>query len=310
MARPSSARQGQYGDLLVFAAILGVLSAVFELNIVRNGLTPERYVPLVYVPALAAVVAQGASGARFAAGSFGLTGRALRGVLLGLLYPLLVAVPAYGIAWLAGVVRFVPAATYPLGFPIPGDTTTTRLLAHAAISITIAPLVMGILAIGEEIGWRGYLLPRLIAARVPRPVLVTNLVWSLWHAPLLLSQRYLPSPYPVLSLGLFCVSLGGMGWVAAYLRLTTGSIWPAVALHAAWNAILVLFFNVYTQGELAPLWVGEGGILVASCVAVSALVWWRCAPVSDAGSARDALPVHDDTHTGGHHGSAAANQRA
>lgn len=298
MARQTSARTGQYGDLLVFAAVLIVLSAVFELDIARNGLTPQRYVPLVYVPALAALAARIASGTSFAAGSFSLTGRALRGARLGILYPMLVAVPAYGIAWLTGLGRFVPAATHPLGFPILGDTTATRLLAHAVISLTVAPLVLGILAVGEELCWRGYLLPRLIAARVPWPVLLTNLVWSLWHAPLLLSQRYMPSPYPVLSLGLFCVSLCGIGWVAAYLRLTTGSIWPAVVLHGAWNAILVSFFNACTQGELAPLWVGEGGILVATCAAVSALVWRRCAPISGAGGDLGDSSVHDRAQGG------------
>lgn len=44
MARQTSAPPGQYGDLLVFAAVLIVLSAVFELDIARNGLTPQRFV--------------------------------------------------------------------------------------------------------------------------------------------------------------------------------------------------------------------------------------------------------------------------
>jgi membrane protease YdiL (CAAX protease family) len=50
--------------------------------------------------------------------------------------------------------------------------------------------------------------------------------------------------------------------VYARLRLETGSIWPAIALHAAWNSIIEFGFNRATTGPCATLWVGESEVLV------------------------------------------------
>ena len=56
-----------------------------------------------------------------------------------------------------------------------------------------------IFASGEEIGWRGYMLTRLIDAGVPRPVLTSGLIWGLWHVPLVLGGVYAAGPSPALS---------------------------------------------------------------------------------------------------------------
>jgi membrane protease YdiL (CAAX protease family) len=52
-------------------------------------------------------------------------------------------------------------------------------------------------AAGEEIGWRGYMLTRLIDARVPAPILTSGIVWALWHLPLVLGGGYPVASSPV-----------------------------------------------------------------------------------------------------------------
>jgi membrane protease YdiL (CAAX protease family) len=90
-----------------------------------------------------------------------------------------------------------------------------------------------ILAAGEEIGWRGYLLTRLIDAGVPRPVLVSGLIWALWHAPLLVGGVYPRGPSIALSLSMFTVTV--------------------VAVARA--------FDAFTGTR--SIWLGETGVLVA-----------------------------------------------
>jgi hypothetical protein len=97
---------------------------------------------------------------------------------------------------------------------------------------------------------------KLIDAGVPRPVLVSGLIWGLWHVPLILGGAYLVGPPPVL--------------VFARLRLQTGSVWPAVALHTAWNAVIQAAFDSASTGPLTTLWVGESGVLVALTMVVAA----------------------------------------
>jgi hypothetical protein len=76
-------------------------------------------------------------------------------------------------------------------------------------------------AAGEEIGWRGYMLTRLIDAGVPRPVLVSGVIWGLWHVPLILGGVYLAGPPPIVSALLWMVVAISFSFVFARLRLET-----------------------------------------------------------------------------------------
>lgn len=55
----------------------------------------------------------------------------------------------------------------------------------------------------------------------------------------------------------------GAGWpysfVFARLRLETGSVWPAITLHSAWNAVIQTAFDAASTGARAELWIGESG---------------------------------------------------
>lgn len=61
----------------------------------------------------------------------------------------------------------------------------------------------------------------------------------------------------------------------ARLRLETGSVWPAIALHASWNSIIQVAFDPASTGAGAAVWVGESGILVALTMIVAAVVFAR-----------------------------------
>jgi membrane protease YdiL (CAAX protease family) len=134
------------------------------------------------------------------------------------------------------------------------------LLGRSVTQIT--PLSC-ISAAGEELGWRGYMLPRLVDAGVPYPILVSGLISAAWHLPLILSGQYASSAYPILSAAIFVVDVVGIGFVIGVIRLRSGSIWPAIILHGAWNAIIQGPFDQSATGPNHTLWVGESGVLVA-----------------------------------------------
>jgi len=119
------------------------------------------------------------------------------------------------------------------------------------------------------------MLTRLIDAGVPRPVLVSGVIWGLWHVPLILGGVYLAGPPPIVSALLWMVVAISVSFVFARLRLTTGSIWPAIALHAAWNSIIQVAFDPASTGPGATLWVGESGILVMLSTIAAAVVFTR-----------------------------------
>src|SRR5262245_59680445 len=67
------------------------------------------------------------------------------------------------------------------------------------LNATLGTLLLLLPVAGEEIGWRDELLPRLIAAGVPQPLLVSGLIWVVWHLVPLLSSGYGAGPLLLLS---------------------------------------------------------------------------------------------------------------
>jgi membrane protease YdiL (CAAX protease family) len=117
------------------------------------------------------------------------------------------------------------------------------------LAVLLAPVLNAVFAFGEELGWRGYLLPRLLPLGQWPALLVSGVIWGLWHAPvILLGYNYPAHPVPgVLMMVGLCVILGILfGWT----RLATGSIWPAVIAHGALNgsaATTLLFAKAGTS---------------------------------------------------------------
>jgi uncharacterized protein len=126
------------------------------------------------------------------------------------------------------------------------------VLIQTVAALTIAPLINCIFALGEELGWRGFLLPRLIEAGLGQwPALVlTGAVWGLWHAPVILRGHNYPD-HPqlgVLLMTVFCILLGIIfGW----LRLASGSVWTATLAHATLNAVAGFPLIVLTRCDSA-----------------------------------------------------------
>lgn len=251
-------RQARRG-LIIYFAIVVVLSATIEGFIISNPDLDGLIAVLMLVPAFASVLARLMLREGFADVSFRLGGRRGRNAILqALVFPVVIGLVAYGIAWTTGLARF--------DLPSVGGL---------AVPFAVGVVVGLILASGEEIGWRGYMLTRLIDAEMPRPILASGLIWGLWHVPLVLAGVYAAGSSPTMSAALIMVSITSLGYVIARMRLETGSVWPAIVLHTAWNRIIQGPFDGATTGTGATLWVGESGILTALALMIAAVIYSR-----------------------------------
>src|SRR3954465_5042865 len=258
--------------LAIYFAVLVPLTAVFQALMITGSLS--WFWALMWTPAVASVVARLGLRGGFADVSFRLGGRrGLKAIGLALIFPIVLGLIAYGIAWVTGLVQFSPE---PIGLVAPyvGDNAPPAVVfvINLAVAATIVTVFSVRTAAGEEIGWRGYMLTRLIDAGVPRPILVSGLIWALWHLPLILSGIYAAGPYPALSAVLFVVSITSTSFVYARMRLETGSIWPVIFAHSAWNSIIQRPFDGATKGANAALWTGESGILPVIVLVVVAVI--------------------------------------
>ncbi|MEZ4710104.1 MAG: CPBP family intramembrane glutamic endopeptidase [Caldilineaceae bacterium] len=230
----------------------------------------------MFTPTVASVIARLTLHEGFGDVSFRVGGRrGVQAILLALILPVIVGLVAYGVAWSVGLAEFTP----PGSSTFPAITNPLARLGLQFVSVmNIGFLIDLVLAAGEEIGWRGYMLTRLIDARIPQPVLISGLIWGMWHLPLILSGLYAAGPNPLVSALWFMVAITVASFLYAKLRLATGSIWPVIMLHGAWNSTIQSVFDGSTSGERATLWVGESGILVMlTIIAVVVLLsrTWR-----------------------------------
>jgi membrane protease YdiL (CAAX protease family) len=252
VSTPDRVRLARRG-LAIYFGVLIAGSAVLEGMLISAEGPIERHLSLVYLlmwtPAFASLVARTLLREGLWDVSFRWGGReGTRAVLLGWLFPVGVGLLAYGAAWLAGLAVFQS----------PSIPDFAVLLIKMLI---LGTLLSALSAAGEEIGWRGYMLTRLIDSGVKKPVLVSGIVWGLWHVPLILGGKYASGPLPLVSAGIFLLDVVAAGYLAAWLRLRSGSVWPAIVFHASWNVIIQGVFDRSTQG--ISIWVGESGILVA-----------------------------------------------
>ncbi|MEA4926194.1 MAG: CPBP family intramembrane glutamic endopeptidase [Syntrophomonadaceae bacterium] len=121
-----------------------------------------------------------------------------------------------------------------------GMTAYHLLLISILEIIIIGPVINIIPTLGEELGWRGYLLPKLRRLLSDRAALVvTGILWGLWHTPVIVMGHnygtgYLGYPWlGILAMIVFCV---GLGVIEGYASIKLESVIPAAMIHSAVNA--------------------------------------------------------------------------
>lgn len=144
------------------------------------------------------------------------------------------------------------------------------------LNVLIGAFVNVIPALGEELGWRGWLFPALLPAGVPTAVVVSGALWGIWQAPLIaLGYHYPGGPAWLGMLAVICFAIV-IGALLSWLRLRTGSVWPAVLARGAINAAagLPLVFLAYgtTFTPLTTTILGWSGWLLPA-VLIAVLAW-------------------------------------
>jgi membrane protease YdiL (CAAX protease family) len=161
-----------------------------------------------------------------------------------------------------GIVRFTaPGPNFIGNFP------------PFAIAMGIGTTVLA--SFGEEIGWRGYFLPRLLSLGRTRAVLVSGLLHGLFHLPfILLTPFYHGLGNRLVVVPLFLLALTAAGVFYGYLRITSQSVWPAAIAHMSLNITVEQFtaLTVAAAPLAAEYLLGESGVL--TLVGIIAVAAW------------------------------------
>ena len=159
-----------------------------------------------------------------------------------------------------------------------GVSNLSYMLETGLFAITLAPLINMFAALGEEAGWRGYMMPHLKEQLgLLNGRLLGGVIWGVWHWPLMLlvgyeyGTNYLGAP--VLGLFVWCVVCFALNTLLDWLYEKTGCIWVPSIAHGAFNAVAALFVVLTNPADsyynvLGPAPIGLIGMLPMLAAAV------------------------------------------
>jgi len=200
---------------------------------------------------------------------------------LSYLLPLLIAALSYLVIWSTGLggwfdSEFVEqqAQDYNLGEWSAGGIIVFHFLLTATYSFVISlPAVLG-----EEMGWRGFLVPELSKfMSFSNVALVSGFIWAAWHLPLFLMGFYGADGTPLYyQLFFFFLLLMSNSVTMTYLRFRTDSLWTAVFFHASGNVFVQKFFTPLTLANERTAWFAdEFGAIPALVAFAVAVYFWK-----------------------------------
>ena len=186
--------------------------------------------------------------------------------------------PGLSVWWIAFGVTFLmslAASVVVWATPLASFVLPEGGLADPAISflVNVAILALGF-SLWEEIGMRGYLLPKLLPLGRGRALVLVGLVHAAWHAPLIfLTPLYHTAGNRLIVLPLFVGTVVAASFVFGYLRIYSGSVWPASIAHAVHNAAwgaLAAFTLTSNPVMVNEYLAGDNGILILITTAIGA----------------------------------------
>jgi membrane protease YdiL (CAAX protease family) len=263
-----------------------LFSAVFWTLIIWSGHLGMGFGLLVagvmWCPALAALVTCRCLGRSFR--SLAWSWPKGRYVAAGYFVPLAYATIAYGGVWALRLggwnSEFVAQVAQRFGLRgLPAWGSLALYIFFAATAGMIRSLSTGL---GEEIGWRGFLVPELARQMsFTKLSLLSGIIWAAWHSPLLLFADYNAGTNRWYGLACFTVMVVSISFVFAWLRLKSGSLWTAALLHASHNLFVQAIFDNLMRNTGRTLWYTTefGAALALTSVAFAVYFWVRRAEV-------------------------------
>ena len=198
---------------------------------------------------------------------------------LGYLIPILYTVPVYAIVWMSGLGAFNLASLTKTTESFGWQNFPTGLELALFVVLTASLGMVGKLsrALGEEIGWRGFLVPELAkVTSFPMVALISGLMWAAYHYPVLLFGDYNAGGPAWFGLSCFTVMVVADSFILAWLTLRSRSLWPAAISHASHNLFIQSIFTPLTRDTGPTKYIiDEFGVGLVVTVGIGAVVAWR-----------------------------------
>ncbi len=241
-------------SIICFVLLTFAISGVIWFLMVSTGMTFVYNLLLMWTPGIAAIIT--ALVFFRSIKGFGWGPGKIKYLALGIILPVLLSICTYGLFWLIGG----------------GLGTYTGKFGNLLIFSIIVSIFLGL---GEEIGWRGFLVPQIakLTNSFTEIGFLSGIIWAFWHFPVILMGSYVAEVPLWWSLPIFLVGNILFAFVLAWFRLKSGSIWPVVLWHGLDNNMTKVFTPLFAGGASA-YYVGESGIITIIPMLILVIILW------------------------------------
>ena len=177
---------------------------------------------------------------------------------------------AFGVSFVVTVAATAAVWATPLAaFVVPEYGIVSTVIDFFFVLVVFTPTFI----LAEEIGIRGYLLPKLLSLGVTGALLLSGLVWAAWHLILFYLTPLFPTGNALVFVPLVVGTIVAASFLFGYLRIYTGSVWPGAIAHAVHNSLVdtLLVLTATSSPVLVNLYlVGDNGVLIVATTAIGA----------------------------------------
>lgn len=264
-------------DISTFIGITIVLTAAVYLWMFTSARTNVyMHMTLMWIPGIAAIATSLIR--RDHIGKLGWRPGGFRCLGYAYILPIIAAAVAYGSVWVSGLVDvFTEGVKNYRWARMIGLETPVPVWAGILSKAFVGFLVTLPYALGEEIGWSGFLTRKLSGiSSITVTSLVVGVFWAAWHYPMMIRGMYGYGTPLWIAIPGFTLVLIGCSYIRTVLTVRSGSLWPGVILHASHNTFLMgIFHDLTLQEGYADYIVSETGIFTGVVYIAVAVLFWK-----------------------------------
>lgn len=263
--------------IILFLIVLTALSSIAYYAILKLNPTSIYIGSLMISPALAAFITLKIKKRPISSLPWSL--KELKYLKLSYITPILYVSIAYALIWLFGfgdLINTERITQWSNELGIAESNQTLLIIVMIFLLLTVGVIKNLGSTLGEEIGWRGFLIFELRKVMSFKSLsIVSGIIWAIWHFPII-NLVFGSGENLLLHLSAFTIMIIGISVILAYYTFKSNSLWPAAIYHS--------IHNIYIQKICTPLtisnnhttfWIDEYGFMIPIVTTIFAVYFWR-----------------------------------
>jgi membrane protease YdiL (CAAX protease family) len=277
MSNTLSEKREVWKTIILFLILLTALSSIAYYAILKLNPTSIYVGALMMSPALAAFITLKIKKRPILSLPWSL--KELKYLKLSYTTPILYVTIAYVLIWLFGFGNFLNTENitqWSNELGLAESNQTLVLIVMIFLLLTVGVIKNLGSTLGEEIGWRGFLIFELRKVMSFKALaIVSGIIWALWHFPII-NLMYGGGDNLLLHLSAFTIMIIGISVILAYYTFKSNSLWPAAVYHSVHNIYIQKICTPLTiSNDNTTFWIDEYGFMIPIVTTIFAVYFWR-----------------------------------